>query len=501
MDHVDVLIVGAGLSGIGAAVHLQDRCAGKSYAILEGRDAIGGTWDLFRYPGIRSDSDMHTLGYSFKPWREAKAIADGPSIRKYVNDTATENKVNEHIRFGHKLTGASWSSDTSKWTVTADHNGNDVQLSCNFLFMCSGYYNYEDAFTPEFAGMDDYQGQVIHPQHWPEALDYSNKKVIVIGSGATAMTLVPAMASKAQQVTMVQRSPTYVVSRPAEDKLANTLRKFLPEKWAYAATRFKNVNMQRYMYNKTRTAPEKVKNMILKMVRAELGEDYDIDKHFTPSYNPWDQRLCLVPDSDLFKSLKSGKAAVVTDEIDCFTANGLRLKSGQELDADIIVTATGLNLKLLGGAEFSVDGEAVSFPDTFSYKGMLYSDVPNMVQTFGYINASWTLRADLTAEYVCRLLNHMDSTGTQQVVAKLREEDKNMKVLPWIQDFSAGYMQRMMHMFPKQGDSGPWRNTQDYAADKKMIRNAPLEDGALQFSSTPATSSAGAPAESTRDAA
>jgi monooxygenase len=503
MDHVDVLIVGAGLSGIGAAVHLQDRCAGKSYAILEGRDAIGGTWDLFRYPGIRSDSDMHTLGYSFKPWREAKAIADGPSIRKYVTDTATEHKINQHIRFGHKLTGSSWSSDTSTWTVTAQHNGNDVQLSCNFLFMCSGYYNYEDAFTPEFAGMDDYQGQVIHPQHWPEGLDYSNKKVIVIGSGATAMTLVPAMANKAQQVTMVQRSPTYVVSRPSEDKLANRLRKFLPEKMAYAATRFKNVTMGRYMYNKTRTAPEKVKKMILKMVRAELGDDFDVDKHFTPSYNPWDQRLCLVPDSDLFKSLKSGKAAVVTDEIECFTASGLRLRSGQELDADIIITATGLNLKLLGGAEFSVDGEQVSFPDTFSYKGMLYSDVPNLVQTFGYINASWTLRADLTAEYVCRLLNHMDSTGTQQVVAKLRDEDKNMKALPWIMDFSAGYMQRMMHKFPKQGDSGPWRNTQDYAADKKMIRNAPLEDGALQFSHTPAQSAAAADAgsESTRDAA
>lgn len=503
MDHVDVLIVGAGLSGIGAAVHLQDKCSGKSYAILEGRDAIGGTWDLFRYPGIRSDSDMHTLGYSFKPWREAKAIADGPSIRKYVNDTAVEHQVNQHIRFGHKLTSGSWSSDTSTWTITAEHKGQQVQLSCNFVLMCSGYYNYEDAYTPEFAGVDDYQGQVIHPQHWPEDLDYSNKKIIVIGSGATAMTLVPAMADKAQQVTMVQRSPTYVVSRAAEDKVANTLRKFLPEKMAYAATRFKNVTMQRYMYNKTRTAPEKVKSMILKMVRDELGDDYDVDKHFTPSYNPWDQRMCLVPDADLFKSLKNGKAAVVTDEIDCFTATGLKLASGQELEADIIVTATGLNLKLLGGAQFSVDGEQVDFPNTVSYKGMLYSDVPNLVQTFGYINASWTLRADLTAEYVCRLLNHMDETGTQQVVAKLREEDKGMKILPWIVDFSAGYMQRMMHMFPKQGDSGPWRNTQDYAADKKMIRNAPLEDGALQFLHTPAASAgvADASAESARDAA
>lgn len=503
MDHVDVLIVGAGLSGIGAAVHLQDKCAGKSYAILEGRDAIGGTWDLFRYPGIRSDSDMHTLGYNFKPWRQAKAIADGPSIREYVKDTAVEHQINQHIRFGHKLTGASWSSETSTWTVTAEHQGADVQLSCNFVLMCSGYYNYEDAYTPEFSGMDDFQGQVIHPQHWPEGLDYSNKKVLVIGSGATAMTLVPAMAEKAQQVTMVQRSPTYVVSRPAEDKVANTLRKFLPEKWAYAATRFKNVTMGSYMYNKTRTAPEKVKSMILKMVREELGDDFDVDKHFTPSYNPWDQRLCLVPDADLFKSLKSGKAAVVTDEIDCFTATGLRMASGQELEADIIVTATGLNMKLLGGAQFSVDGELVDFPNTISYKGMLYSDVPNLVQTFGYINASWTLRADLTAEYVCRLLNHMDSTGTQQVVAKLREEDRNMKLLPWITDFSAGYMQRMMHMFPKQGDSGPWRNTQNYKTDKKMIRSAALEDGALQFLHTP-TASAGAMdtgVESARDAA
>lgn len=503
MDHVDVLIVGAGLSGIGAAVHLQDKCAGKSYAILEGRDAIGGTWDLFRYPGIRSDSDMHTLGYNFKPWREAKAIADGPSIRKYVKDTAVEHQINQHIRFGHKLTAASWSSETSTWTVTAEHQGADVQLSCNFVLMCSGYYNYEDAYTPEFSGMDDFQGQTIHPQHWPEGLDYSNKKVLVIGSGATAMTLVPAMAEKAEQVTMVQRSPTYVVSRPAEDKVANTLRKFLPEKWAYAVTRFKNVTMQSYMYNKTRTAPEKVKSMILKMVRDELGDDFDVEKHFTPSYNPWDQRLCLVPDADLFKALKSGKAAVVTDEIDCFTATGLRMASGQELEADIVVTATGLNMKLLGGAQFSVDGETVDFPNTISYKGMLYSDVPNLVQTFGYINASWTLRADLTAEYVCRLLNHMDSTGTQQVVAKLREEDRNMKILPWITDFSAGYMQRMMHMFPKQGDSGPWRNTQNYKTDKKMIRSAALEDGALQFLHTP-TASVGATdagAESARDAA
>lgn len=483
MEHFDVVIVGAGLSGIGAAFHLQERCPGKSYAILEGRDAIGGTWDLFRYPGIRSDSDMHTLGYSFKPWLEAKAIADGPSIRKYVNETADENEIRDNIRFNHLVQDAAWSTEHATWTVTSFNKATNetVQYCCNFLYMCSGYYNYDEAYTPEFEGIEDFSGTVVHPQFWPEDLDYSGKKVVVIGSGATAMTIVPAMADKVESITMLQRSPTYVVSRPAEDKMANTFRKYLPEKLAYGLTRFKNVELGRIMYNRTRTQPAKVKKIILDMVRKELKPDYDVDKHFTPSYNPWDQRLCLVPDSDLFKAINSGKAIVVTEKIDSITSHGIKLESGEVLPADIIVTATGLNMKVLGGATLSVDGKPVDFPSKFSYKGMMYSDVPNLVQTFGYINASWTLRADINSEFVCRLLNRMDELGVRQATPIIRQEDHNMPAKPWVDDFSAGYMQRMMHLFPKQSDRDPWRNTQNYALDKKLIRKAPLEDGTLIF--------------------
>jgi cation diffusion facilitator CzcD-associated flavoprotein CzcO len=483
VEHFDVVIVGAGLSGIGAAFHLQERCPGKSYAILEGRDAIGGTWDLFRYPGIRSDSDMHTLGYSFKPWLEAKAIADGPSIRKYVNETADENEIRDNIRFNHLVQDAAWSTEHATWTVTSFNKATNetVRYRCNFLYMCSGYYNYDEAYTPEFEGIEDFSGTVVHPQFWPEDLDYSGKKVVVIGSGATAMTIVPAMADKVESITMLQRSPTYVVSRPAEDKMANTFRKYLPEKLAYGLTRFKNVELGRIMYNRTRTQPAKVKKIILDMVRKELKPDYDVDKHFTPSYNPWDQRLCLVPDSDLFKAINSGKAIVVTEKIDSITSHGIKLESGEVLPADIIVTATGLNMKVLGGATLSVDGKPVDFPSKFSYKGMMYSDVPNLVQTFGYINASWTLRADINSEFVCRLLNRMDELGVRQATPIIRQEDHNMPAKPWVDDFSAGYMQRMMHLFPKQSDRDPWRNTQNYALDKKLIRKAPLEDGTLIF--------------------
>ncbi len=500
MSDVDVLIVGAGISGISAACHLAQACPGKSYTIFEGRDAIGGTWDLFRYPGIRSDSDMHTLGFSFAPWRQAKAIADGPSIRQYVNETADEHGVREHIRFGHRVTNAAWSSTDATWTVTAQRTetGETVQIKANFLFMCGGYYSYEDPHAPEFPGAETFKGQILHPQFWPEDLDYRGKKVAVIGSGATAMTLVPAMANNGAQVTMVQRSPTYVVSRPDQDRIANFLRKILPEKWAYAITRFKNVQLQRYMYDRTRTNPGKVKEHLLGMVREELGPDYDVDKHFTPSYNPWDQRLCLVPNADLFEALRSGNATVETDTIETFTERGIRLSSGTEVEADIIVTATGLNLVVLSEVDMTVDGETIHWPDTYSYKGMMYSDVPNMVQTFGYINASWTLRADLTSEYVCRVLNRMDELGVKQVAARLRDEDAGMNALPWIDDFSAGYMQRVMHRFPKQGDRGPWRNTQNFALDKKMIRDEPLEDGALLFGPSEkaaGTGTASAPAE------
>ena len=481
MNEFDVVIVGAGISGIGSAYHLTEKCPNKSYTVLEGRSALGGTWDLFRYPGIRSDSDMHTLGFNFKPWREAKSIADGPSIRNYLNETAEENDIVSHIRYNHMVKAAAWSSEEAKWTVTATNNGEEVLFKCNFLMMCSGYYNYAKGYTPEFKGMESYRGTVVHPQHWPEDLDYAGKKVVVIGSGATAMTLVPAMAESAASVTMLQRSPTYVASRPDQDKIANALRKFLPEKWAYALTRFKNTRMQDMIYKRSRTHPEKMKSQLVGLVKEALGPDYDVDKHFTPNYNPWDQRLCLIPNADLFNSIRSGKTQVVTEQIEELTETGVQLANGEHLDADILVTATGLNLQLLGGTEFSIDGRDIDFPSTVTYKGMMYSDIPNLIQTFGYVNASWTLRADLTSEYACRVLNRMDELGVQQVTPLLREEDKSMTLGPWISDFSAGYMERVMHLFPKQGNRDPWRNTQDYLLDKKIIRNAALEDGALTF--------------------
>lgn len=483
MEHRDVVIVGAGLSGIGAAWHLQKKCPGKTYTILEGRERIGGTWDLFRYPGIRSDSDMHTLGYIFKPWTQAKAIADGPSILEYVNETATESDIDKHIRFQHKVTAASWDTAQALWTVQAKQldTNTTVNFTCNMLFMCGGYYSYDGGYTPEFEGIDDFQGTLIHPQKWPENLDYNGKRVVVIGSGATAMTLVPAMAnSGAEKVVMVQRSPTYVVSRPDQDAIANFLRKILPNKTAYAITRWKNINLQRYFYARTRTAPLKVKEAILKMVRKHLPDDY-VEKHFTPSYNPWDERLCLIPNDDLYCAINEDKAEVVTEHIERFTAGGLKLKSGEEIPADIIVTATGLNLVVVSNVEFQVDGKDIYFPDTFAYKGMMFSQVPNMVQTFGYVNASWTLRADLTSEYFCRLVNRMDELGMRQCTPRLRESDRDMEQRNWIDTFNPGYMKRAMHLFPKQGDHEPWVNTQNFTRDRKMIRNAPLEDGVLQF--------------------
>ena len=485
MSHFDVVIVGAGLSGIGAAVHLQKHCPGKRYAILESRSALGGTWDLYRYPGIRSDSDMHTLGYAFKPWIARDAIADGPAILSYVNETADEHGVRPHIRMGSRLERASWSSEDARWTLDVVRTDGATEraepITCNFLLSCSGYYSYDEPHRPHFPGEEEFEGELFHPQLWPEDLDYRGKRVVVIGSGATAMTLVPSMAGAVEHITMLQRSPTYVVSRPREDRIALFLRRLLPEKWAYALTRWKNVTLQRRVYERTRTAPERVRRFLLDQVRKHLGPDYDVDTHFTPSYDPWDQRLCLIPDGDLYDAINSGKASVVTDRIDRLTKRGIRLVSGRELEADVIVSATGLEMKLMGGVAFEVDGEPVHFPDTWTYKGMLFSGVPNLVQTFGYINASWTLRADLTAEYTCRLLNHMDAVGARRVTPRLRPEDEGMARHPWIEDFSAGYMQRAMHLFPKQGDHAPWRNTQRYAEDKKMIRKAPLEDGALVF--------------------
>ena len=487
VEHFDVVVVGAGISGIGAGYHLQTMSPNRTYVILEGRDDIGGTWDLVRYPGVRSDSDMHTLGYSFKPWTSEKSIADGPAILQYLHDTVREFGIDRHIRFGHQIAGAEWSTENAQWTVTGQRadTGNTVTFTCGYLFMCSGYYSYRGGYTPEFAGIDNFQGQIVHPQKWPEDLEYAGKRVVVIGSGATAMTLVPAMADSTQHITMLQRSPTYVVAAPDIDAIANAMRKVLPNKLAYRITRKKNVALQQFFYKRTRTQPEKVKTTLLGRVTKALGEDYDVATHFTPSYNPWDQRMCLVPNGDLFTSIKSGKASVVTDEIDTFTETGIRLKSGTELAADIIVTATGLNLVTLGEMDFVVDGEPVDFAKTWTYKGFAYSGVPNLASSFGYVNASWTLRADLTCEYVCRLLNHMETTGTVECTPRLRPEDAGMPERPWIDNFTAGYMQRVMHKFPRQGDREPWINPQSYTRDKKMFRTGQLEDGAMQFTSAP----------------
>ena len=483
-EHVDVVVVGAGLSGIGAGYHLQTMSPDRSYVILEGRESLGGTWDLFKYPGVRSDSDMHTLGFSFKPWTEAKSIADGPSILKYLKQTVSQFGIDKHIRYGQLVTKAQWSTDDAQWTVTSSNKatGATNTYTCSFLFMCSGYYSYKKGHTPEFAGRERFKGTIVHPQEWPTDLDYAGKRVVVIGSGATAVTIVPSMADKAAHVTMLQRSPTYMVSRPDHDVLANRMRKVLPPKMAYNLTRFKNTWRQQLVYNKTRTDPNKVKQLLLGGIQLELGADYDIAKHFTPNYNPWDQRLCLVPNGDFFKSMREGKASVVTDLIASFTETGIQLASGEHLDADIIVTATGLELVTLGEMDFFVDGNQVDFAKTWTYKGFAYSDIPNMASTFGYINASWTLRSDLTAEYVCRLLNHMRKKGVVQCTPRLREQDRNMKERPWIDGFSSGYMQRMMHRMPRQGDHEPWINPQNYRRDKKMFKHSPIDDGVMQFS-------------------
>ncbi|MCW2978913.1 MAG: NAD(P)/FAD-dependent oxidoreductase [Solirubrobacterales bacterium] len=478
-ERLDVLVIGAGLSGIGSAHYLQERCPGKTYAILEAREAIGGTWDLFRYPGIRSDSDMHTLGYRFRPWTAAKSIADGESILDYVRATAREAGIDTKVRFGHRVIKSSWSSEEARWTVTAERgDGTEVTISAAFIMNCSGYYRYDEGFTPEFPGLEDFAGSVIHPQHWPEEPEYEGKRVVVIGSGATAVTLVPAMAEDAAHVTMLQRSPSYIVSVPGEDPIAELLRKVLPARALYPIVRWKNVLIQSLTYRLARSRPRLVKKLVRKGVMNALPEGYDVDTHFKPKYDPWDQRLCMVPDGDLFKSLHSGKAEIVTDRIERFTPTGIKLESGKELEADVVVTATGLNLLFLGGMKIEVDGEEPDQSQMLTYRGMMLGDVPNLGFTIGYTNASWTLKADLVAEYLCRLLNHMDANGYDICVPHLT--DPSVTPEP-ILDFSSGYVVRSVADLPKQGSKEPWKLRQNYAVDLRKLRYAPLEDGAMQF--------------------
>lgn len=483
-EHVDVLIVGAGLSGIGAGYHLQTKCPTKSYVILEGRDCIGGTWDLFRYPGVRSDSDMFTLGYSFKPWTDPKAIADGSQILDYVRETAAENGIDKHIRFHHRVKRAAWSTSEARWAVEAERTKSEgatetVRFTCNFLFMCSGYYKYEAGYTPEFKGVADFAGRIVHPQKWTEDIDYAGKRVVVIGSGATAVTLVPELARTAAQVTMLQRSPTYVVSRPAQDPVANKLRRNLPTRLAYHLIRWRNVMWGMFFFQLSRRRPAKVKELILNGVRSALGSGYDVATHFTPGYNPWDQRLCLVPDGDLFKAIREQRAAVVTSEIDSFTRDGIRLKDGSELAADIIVTATGLVLQAVGGLDVSVDGRTVDFASTLTYKGMMYADVPNMASALGYTNASWTLKCDLTCEYVCRLINYTDRHNFRQCMP--HNDDPTISAQPSL-DFTSGYVQRSIAKMPKQGSKRPWRLHQNYALDIVSLRFGWIDDGVMRYS-------------------
>jgi len=480
MEHLDVLVVGAGLSGIGAGHYLQAECPWASYAIFEARDAIGGTWDLFRYPGIRSDSDMYTLGYSFRPWTGEKSIADGASILQYIKDTAAVEGIDKKIRFNHRITKADWSTPEARWHVTAERTdtGETIELTAGFIFSCSGYYRYDHGYQPDFAGLDSFKGQVVHPQAWPEDLDYAGKRVVVIGSGATAVTLIPSLAETAAHVTMLQRSPTYIVSMPAKDPIARLLQRLLPAHWSGPAIKwFKAVTTQgSYVLSKRR--PALMKRLLRKGIERQLPKGYDVDTHFTPRYNPWDQRLCLVPNGDLFKAISDGSASVVTDTIDTFTETGIRLHSGTELPADIVVTATGLELLFIGGIEASVDGHPVDLPNRLTYKGMMLEDVPNFALAVGYTNASWTLKCDLTCQYVTRLLNHMRETGLRQCTAVNRDSSVTAKPLLGL---SSGYITRSADKFPKQGSRFPWQVHQSYLRDYRALRIKGIHDDAMEF--------------------
>jgi monooxygenase len=480
IEHLDVLIVGAGLSGIGTAYYLQTRCPQKRYAILEGRKAIGGTWDLFRYPGVRSDSDMYTLGYNFRPWQDKKAIADGSLILTYIRETAAEFGIDQQIRFDHQVRRATWSSSDALWTVEAvcGPEREIVQFTCNFLCMCTGYYDYAQGYTPQWLGLEQFSGRIVHPQQWPEELDYADKQIVVIGSGATAVTLVPALAEQAAHTTMLQRSPTYIVARPSEDATLRRLHKVLPGKFASRLVRWKSILLSIYFYNLMRRRPEAAKQAIIRMAQKQLGPDYDVGTHFTPVYNPWDQRLCLAPDGDLFRAITSGKVSIVTDQIETFTEKGIRLRSGKELAADIIVTATGLNMKLMSGVQLVVDEVPVDLAKTLSYKGMMYSDVPNLASAFGYTNASWTLKSELIAQYICRLLNYMDQHGYAQCTP--RQRDHSPAEDPVV-TLTSGYVQRAVHTLPRQGSHKPWKMYQNYVRDLVSFRFNGVDDGIMEF--------------------
>ena len=479
IDHVDVLIIGAGISGIGAAYYLQTQQPGKSYAILEARGATGGTWDLFRYPGIRSDSDLHTFGYEFKPWEDEDAIASADKILAYLRETVAENGIDRHIRFHHKVLGAAWSTEDARWRVDVERvdTGTRSTISANWLFAAGGYYRYDEGFTPHFEGREKFRGQIVHPQHWPEDLDYHGKRVVVIGSGATAVTLVPAMADDAAHVTMLQRSPTYIMPVPQKDAIANALKKVLGKERGYAITRRKNMAQQRAIYRLCQRYPRAARRLIRYVNAKQLPQGYPVDEHFNPSYNPWDQRLCAVPNADLFKAIKDGKASVVTDRIVTFTERGIALESGNELQADIIVTATGLNLQAFGGISLTVDGEPVHLADTVAYKSMMLSGVPNFAFVFGYTNSSWTLKVGPLCEHFCRLLAHMDAHGYDTCHPKA---DPGMETRPLL-DLSAGYVQRAVADLPRQGDRGPWQMVMDFRRDVEVLRNGPVTDNTLTF--------------------
>ncbi len=492
MEHLDVLVVGAGLSGIGAGHYLQTKCPWASYAIFEARDAIGGTWDLFRYPGIRSDSDMYTLGYSFRPWDGEKAIADGDSILQYIKDTAAEAGIDERVRFNHRIIAADWSTSDGHWAVTAQRTdtGETIELTAGFIFSCSGYYRYDRGYLPDFAGMDRFEGTIVHPQAWPEDLDYAGKRVVVIGSGATAITLIPSMATTAAHVTMLQRSPTYIAAVPDRSPLARVVQTVLPGRLGGKVIRWFMALGTQAFYQISQRRPKLVKKLLLRGVKRELPKGYDIDTHFTPTYNPWDQRFCVAPKGDLFKAIREGRASVVTDHIAAFTEKGIRLESDTELEADIIITATGLEMLFIGGIDMSVDGEALDLPSKLTYKGMMLEGVPNMAMAIGYTNASWTLKCDLTCDYVTRLLNHMHESGLRQCTPV--NHDATVTRAP-LMGLSSGYIQRAAHNFPKQGSHFPWRVHQSFLRDYRAMKLKGIVDGAMVFSNrVPAAGPVGA---------